>query len=72
MDHVRFYATCLEPARQPKAVAAGLKGQRNPRDRAAGPDRLMPPAMQHDKQLFWARLQLLARLTFSTRNETAN
>ena len=67
MDHVRLYPTRLEPARQPKAVAAGFEGKRNPRDRATGPDRLIPPAMQHRKQPFRARLQLLARLTLYTR-----
>src|SRR5216110_1367250 len=65
MDHVRFHPTCLEPARQPEAVAAGFEGKRNPRDRAAGPDRLIPPAMQNCNQPFWARLKLLARLTLN-------
>ena len=46
MDHVRLYPVRLEPARQPKAAAAGFEGKRNPRDSAAGPDRLIPPAMQ--------------------------
>ena len=41
MDHVRLYPASVEPARQPKAVAAGFEGQRNPRDRAAGPDLLL-------------------------------
>jgi hypothetical protein len=72
MDHVRLYPARLEPARQPKAVAAGFEGQRNPRDRAAGADRLIPPAMQQPKQLFWARFQLLARLTLNIRNDAAN
>src|SRR6516225_3242725 len=72
MDHVSLDATRLKPARQPEAVAAGFEGQRNPRDRAAGPDRLILPAMQQAKQPFWARLQLLARLTFNTRKHTAN
>ena len=54
-------------ASAPKAVAAGFEGKRNPRDSAAGPDRLIPPAMQYGKQPFWARLQLLARLTLNTR-----
>src|SRR5438477_12391579 len=72
VDHVRFYSTCLEPARQPEAVAAGFEGQRNPRDSVAGPDRLIPPAMQHGKQPLWARFQLLARLTLNTRNDAAN
>src|SRR5258708_31324535 len=60
MDHVRLYPARLEPARQPEAVAAGFEGNRNPRDSAAGPDRLIPPAMQPGKQPFWATLQLLA------------
>src|SRR6516165_545884 len=63
MDHVRLDATRRQPARQPETVAAGFESQRNPRNIAAGPDRLIPPAMQHRKQPFWARLQLLARLT---------
>jgi hypothetical protein len=69
---VRLDASCLKPARQPEAVAAGFEGQRNPRNRAAGPDRLIPPAMQHGKQPFGARLQLLVRLTLNTRNDAAN
>src|SRR5205807_2474861 len=65
MDHVCFHPTCLEPARQPEAVAAGFEGKRNPRDRAPSPDRLIPPGMQHCNQPFWARLELLARLTLN-------
>src|SRR3984893_2896923 len=72
VDHVRLYPTRLKPARQPEAVAAGFEGTRNPRDSAAGPDRLIPPAMQHGKQPFWARLQLLARLTLNAGKHTAN
>src|SRR3954452_18127889 len=65
-------AASREPTRQPEAVAAGLEGNRNSRDRATGPGRLIPPAMQHGKQLFWARLQLLARLTLNAGKHTAN
>src|SRR5256714_630038 len=72
MDHVSLEATRLEPARQPEAVAAGFEGNRNPRDRAAGPDRLIPPAMQQTKQPFWARLELLARLTVNAGKHTGN
>jgi hypothetical protein len=72
MDHVSLDATRREPARQPEAVAAGFEGQRDPRDGGAGPDRLVPPAMQQCKQPFWARLQLFARLTFNARNNAAN
>src|SRR6202045_4739478 len=56
MDHMRLDPTRTQPPRQPEAVAAGFEGQRNPRDIAPGPDRLIPPAMQHGKQPFWARL----------------
>jgi hypothetical protein len=45
MEYVSLYSTRRKPARQPKAVAAGFEGQRNPRDRAPGSDRLIPPAM---------------------------
>src|SRR6516165_5966033 len=72
MDHVRLDAMRLKPARQPEAVAAGFEGQRNPGDRAAGPDHLIPPAMQQSKQPFWARLQLFARLTLNAGKHTAN
>ena len=60
---MRLHPVRLKPARQPEAVAAGFEGKRNPRDCAAGPDRLIPPAMQQDKQPFGVWLQLLARLT---------
>src|SRR5438270_7578240 len=65
MDHVSLYSTRRKPARQPKAVAAGFEGKCNPGDRAAGPDRLIPPAMQQGKQPFWAWFELLARLTLN-------
>src|SRR5215472_8521957 len=72
MDHVRLEATRRKPTRQPKAVAAGFESQRNPRNIATGPNCLIPPAVQHRKQPFWARLQLLARLTLNTRNYAAD
>src|ERR1700731_4287576 len=72
MDPAPLAPARLEPARQPEAVAAGFEGNRNPRDSAAGPYRLIPPAMQHGKQPFWAWLQLLARLTLNARKYAAN
>src|SRR5271169_6143111 len=72
MDHMRLDATRLKPARQPEAVAPGFEGKRNPRDRAAGPDRLIPPAMQQGEQPFWVRLQLLARLTLNAGKHAGN
>jgi hypothetical protein len=38
----------------------------------AGLDRFVAPAVQQRKQPFWARLQLLARLTLNARNNAAN
>src|SRR5690242_3101061 len=55
MDHVSLDAARRKPARQPEAVAAGFEGNRNPHDRAPGPDRLILPAMQQAKQPFWVR-----------------
>src|SRR5438105_7578051 len=72
MDHVSLYSTRRKPARQPEAVAAGFEGKRNPRDRAAGPDRLILPAMQQGKQPFWARIELLARLTLNAGKHAGN
>src|SRR5215469_14644884 len=72
MDHMRLDPTRRKPARQPEAVAAGFEGQRNPGDRAAGPDRLIPPAMQQSKQPFWVRLQLFARLTLNAGKHAGN
>src|SRR5215468_1710601 len=72
VDHMRLDATRRQPARQPEAVAAGFEGQRYPRDCAPGPDRLILPALQQGKQPFWARLQLLARLTLNAGKHTAN
>src|ERR1700680_2806067 len=72
MDHVRLDPARLEPARQPEAVAAGFEGNRNPRDLFTAPDRLIPPAMQHAKQPFGIRLQLLARLTLNAGEHPGN
>jgi hypothetical protein len=72
VDHVSLDATRRKPARQPKPVAAGFKGKCNPRDRAPGPDRLIAPAMQQDKQPFWVRLQLFARLTLNAGKHPGN
>jgi hypothetical protein len=62
VDHMSLDATRRKPAGQPEAVAAGFEGKRNPRDRAAGPDRL-PATSQLDWLssttamivLFWSR-----------------
>src|SRR4051794_2656298 len=72
MDHMRLHPMRTKPARQPEAVSTGFEGQCNPRDLAAGLDRLVAPAMQHAKQPFWTRLQLLARLALNAGKHTGN
>src|SRR5690242_18001460 len=72
MDHVSLDATRLKPARQPEAVPTGFEGQCNPRDLAAGLDRLVAPAMQQAKQPFCTRLQLLTRLALNAGKHTGN
>src|SRR5215472_1532174 len=72
MDHVSLHFARLKPARQPEAVTTSFEGQCNPRDLAAGFDRLVAPAMQQAKQPFCIRLQLLARLALNAGKHTAN
>src|ERR1700730_14483340 len=72
MDHVRFDPARIQPTRQPEAIAAGFEGQRNPRDLAAGLDRLVAPAMQQAKQPFRTRFQLLLRLTLNAGKHPGN
>src|SRR6476661_7236493 len=72
MDHMRLHPMRTKPARQPEAVSTSFEGQCNPRDLAAGPDRLVAPAMQQAKQPFCTRLQLLARLALNAGKHTGN
>src|SRR5882757_4621280 len=72
MDHMRLHPARPKPARQPEAVPTSFEGQCNPRDLAAGLDRLVAPAMQQGKQLFWVRLELLARLALNAGKHTGN
>src|SRR6202007_13259 len=53
-------------------ASAPTEGQRNPRDLAAGLDRLVAPAMQQAKQPFCTRLQLLAWLALNAGKHTGN
>src|SRR5947207_14135407 len=72
MDQMRPPPARPQPARQPEAVPTRLAGQCNSRDLITGPDCLIAPAMQQGKQPFWARLQLLARLTLNAGKHTGN
>src|SRR5947199_5803673 len=72
MDHMRLDPARPQPARQPEAVPTSFEGQGNPRDLAAGLDRLVTPAMQQAKQPFCARLQLLAWLALNAGKHTGN
>src|SRR6202049_2263265 len=68
----RYTDACPQPARQPEAVPTSFEGQCNPRDLAAGLDRLVTPAMQQAKQPFCTRLQLLAWLALNAGKHTGN
>src|SRR6478735_12555926 len=72
MDHMRLHPARPKPARQPEAVPTSLEGQCNPRDLAAGLDRLVAPEMQQAKQPFCTRLQLLARLALNAGKHAGN
>src|ERR1700732_3272660 len=72
MEHMPLHPMRTKPARQPEAVSTGFEGQCNPRDLAAGLDRLVAPAMQQAKQPFCTRLQLLARLALNAGKHTGN
>src|SRR5207248_3768934 len=72
MDHMRLHPARPQPARQPEAVPTSFEGQCNPRDLAAGLDRLVTPAMQQAKQPFCTRLQLLAWLALNAGKHTGN
>src|SRR6202022_838466 len=72
MDHMRLHPARPKPTRQPEAVPTSFEGQCNPPDLAAGLDRLVAPAMQQGKQLFWVRLELLARLALNAGKHTGN
>src|ERR1700741_4636159 len=72
MDHMRLHPMRTKPARQPEAVSTSFEGQCNPRDLAAGPDSLVPPAMPRTKQPFGTRLQLLARWPLKAGKQTGN
>ena len=69
VDHVRLDAAGPQPARQPEAVAAGLEGHRDARDRAPGLGRLVPPAPQQPQQRLLVRLELLERLALEARDD---
>src|ERR1700724_1308403 len=72
MDHMRLHPARPQPARQPEAVPTSFEGQCNPRDLAAGLDRLVTPAVQQAKQPFGTRLQFLAWLALNAGKHTGN
>jgi hypothetical protein len=69
VDHVGLDASGPQPARQPEAVAAGLVGDRDARDRLARLGRLVPPASEQPQQSLLVRLELLQRLPPEARDD---
>jgi hypothetical protein len=62
MDDMGHEVARPQPARQPEAVPPGLVGNRDARDRAAGPDGLLPPALQQAQQRLGIWPQFLQRV----------
>jgi hypothetical protein len=68
MDDMGLDPASDEPARQPKAVAASLIGQRDPADRPASTHRPVPPPLDQSQQYRRIRLQFLQRLALDAGN----
>jgi len=61
-----------QPTGQPETVAAGLEGDRNPGDVAAGLLCLRSPAMQQPQQPCFVRFQLLCRVPLDPRDHAGD
>ena len=72
VNDVGFDAARPQPARQPEAVAASLEGNGDTRDRAAGLDRLVLPALQQSEQRLRVRLELLHRVALDPGNDAGD
>ena len=68
MDHVSLDVVCPEPAREPKAITAGLKGDRNAGDRAPCRDRLVAPALEQSQQGVLVGAKLLQGMAIKSRH----
>src|SRR5208337_4900475 len=68
MDDVGFDLVHAQPTRQPEAIATGLIGDRNPRDRVAALHSLVAPAVQQSKQFLLIRSEFLQWLTLDAGN----
>jgi hypothetical protein len=67
-----FDVARFQPSRQPEAVAASFKSNRDARDRAAGLRRFIPPALQQPQQGLLVCLQLLQGMPLDARNDAGN
>jgi hypothetical protein len=72
VDHMRLNAPRFEPAREPKAVATGLKGYGDARDLVSRPHRFIAPAMEQRKQCILICLQLLQWLALDAGYDAGN
>ena len=69
MDNMGFDIAHLQPARQPEAVAASFKSNRDARDRTASLGSLIPPTLQQSQQRLLVRLELLQGVPLDTWND---
>jgi hypothetical protein len=63
VNDMSFDAVSPEPARQPEAIAASLKGDGNARDRAAGLAGLLTPAVEELEEGVLVGSEFLERMT---------
>src|SRR6185503_14346636 len=68
VDDMSFDAVSPEPARQPEAVAAGLKGDGDAADLPAGLARLCAPTVEELEEGVLVRSKLFERMTRDPRN----
>jgi hypothetical protein len=68
---LRSDSSSSQPAGQPEAIPARLKGEHNPFDRATGLDPLVSPSQQQSQQRVRIGPQLLQWLPAQMRNETS-
>ena len=72
MDDVNLDIACPQPAREPKAVAASLKGDDDTLDVAPSLAGFVAPTLQEFQQRRLISTQPLERLAFDARNDRRN
>src|SRR3954465_3529030 len=72
MDHVSLDVVGPEPARQPEAIPASLKGNHNTGDRTPRRDRLVPPGLEQSQQGVLVGAKLLQGMAIKSRHNPSD